>query len=64
MKWISVKDRLPEYQAYCGSEEFVHVLACVNGCVNQAMFCNGKWEFMGIKGVEVTHWMPLPDPPD
>jgi len=62
-KWFETKNKLPEYQAYAGSEQFVHVLVCVNGCVGQGMYCNGKWEFMGMQNVDVTHWMPLPDPP-
>jgi len=63
-EWISVEDRLPEYQAYAGSEKFAHVLVCVNGNIGQGMFCNEVWEFMGLKNVNVTHWMPLPDPPE
>lgn len=63
MQWINVKDRLPEYQAYCGSERFAHVIVSVNGCVGQGMFCNGRWEFLGLKNVAVSHWTPLPEPP-
>lgn len=62
-KWIDAMVEVPKYQAYVGSEQFAHIIVCVNGNVGQGMYCNGKWEFMGIKNVNISHWMPLPDPP-
>ena len=57
--WISVKDRLPE-----GFQK-VLVFWYANGepMVDTAFWSNGHsteyWE-----GVEITHWMPLPEPPE
>ncbi len=56
MKWISVEDRLPEdYQDVLVWEEHAgrdYVLSWY------APFC-GWWK----ETPDVTHWMPLPDPP-
>lgn len=55
-KWISVKDRLPNFEqpvlAYSG-EELGIGFAYLDG--------DGKW--YGDCG-DVTHWMPLPEPPE
>jgi hypothetical protein len=49
-KWISVKERLPD--------ENEMVLAWVAPC-GDLHFCFG----CELTGFEVTHWMPLPEPP-
>ena len=49
-EWISVKDRLPE--------ENEIILAWVAAC-RDLHFCFGS----EVSGLEVTHWMPLPQPP-
>ena len=79
MKWISAKDRLPEknvnvlihayvvgigskkvwkknyYVAYVySSEEWVIDCECVGG---------ESWAIDRIE-IEITHWMPLPEPPE
>ena len=58
-EWISVKDRLPEkhtdvlcYQKY---EPERPDIVCENHYI-----CGGLWRF---DGSNVTHWMPLPQPP-
>lgn len=64
--WISVKDRLPEETQY--------VLVVVHdtffdlpSTVRAAMLTNRGWrtlfEHKCLRG-EVTHWMPLPEPPE
>ena len=56
-KWIKVTDRLPEDET---------VLFCTNmGYVSQA-FYDGAWieTFIGMEYTNVTHWMPLPEPPE
>jgi hypothetical protein len=57
-KWISVKERLPEYTPM--------VLAnCVDG-YELAYYGNygNKWtNTLGTETLNVTHWMPLPKPP-
>lgn len=64
-KWISVKERLPDYVA----EVLVQVSVHVNGRTQWkktqiAMFIppTKSWEYVA-DGHEVTHWMPLPNPP-
>lgn len=60
MEWISVKERLPEV--------FVKVLICGSN-KEIAISCRMKSGIfdvypIGYDGeVEVTHWMPLPEPP-
>ena len=57
-EWISVKERLPEesgdYLVYCGEYDGICVLHY------EVLKTKGKW---GSKWKEVTHWMPLPEPP-
>jgi hypothetical protein len=65
--WISVEDRLPEYDK--------GVIAYVkSGSVLEMKYASNKnhprlvprWEWMGrsVPFWEITHWMPLPSPPD
>lgn len=75
--WISVKDRLPEISVSDNTCEYtVPVLAFGGGCVMFGYFkiyiYDGYWGFNGIDeddyewcciSAEVTHWMPLPEPP-
>jgi hypothetical protein len=62
MQWISVKDRLPEVdEVYIGSDGTyvfpIYYLA-------KSTFRNGSlWSWEGESYPEVTHWMPLPEPP-
>lgn len=61
-EWISVKDRLPELgervlctDGHCVFEQYRVLPSCVYGV----------WDRMGLKSEmqDVTHWMPLPEPP-
>ncbi len=68
-EWISVKDRLPE--------EYGLYLICTNGkvecayrenlifftCNNYIWNCDLTGGLCVIPDEEVTHWMPLPEPP-
>lgn len=60
--WISVKDRLPE--------PFHPVIVCRKSkkkepCVESgSLDVNGWWRVYGTRTKSVTHWMPLPDPPE
>lgn len=69
-EWISVKDRLPEE-----ADDFV--LAAANGTyknirlVNAVMMAEYSQEegwilemYPEYREAEVTHWMPLPQPPE
>lgn len=63
-EWISVKDRLPEYG--------VPVLVVYRGTVQYVTYSRdiGEWrasccdDFDPMPGRFVTHWMPLPAPPE
>ena len=59
-EWISVKDRLPKID-----EE---VLVCFTDGFNQIKF-GVAWTisidgWSGYFGGNITHWMPLPEPPE
>lgn len=69
-QWISVKDRLPEQ---CG----IGCLLCATNCYGQQRVFEGFTGYMeggkfqwhtNLKDVDldvwnITHWMPLPEPP-
>jgi hypothetical protein len=59
MKWISVKDRLPE-------NENEYIVCGIN--VTTLNYINGEW-FSDVFNTVIdkkliTHWMPLPEPPE
>ena len=53
-EWISVNDRLPE-PTYC-----VLVVGAYSEMAIDALGTDGEW--MGMVE-DITHWMPLPEPP-
>ena len=62
-KWISVEDRLPGYNA-----GMRFIVSRDDGTVCEGRFevSNGRWYKLttdGLWEIEVTHWMPLPQPP-
>lgn len=58
-KWISVKERLPE------NGQLVWTYSDDKQSSYGMMLRHGVWEVIrdGCELVEVTHWMPLPEPP-
>lgn len=58
-RWISVKERLPEEK----ESVLVHY---VDGWMPIAFLLGGKWYQSGgeTSWLSVTHWMPLPEPPE
>ena len=65
--WISVKDRLPTEEERFDDvySELIPLLACTSGTKYpfSAFFDGKKWGD-GWSEVDVTHWMPLPEPPE
>ena len=61
MEWISVGDELPEYDTE---------ILCFDGIVRIGQiknYCPGEsdtWITGESWPIEVTHWMPLPAPPE
>ena len=57
-EWASVEERLP-----APTENLVLVYDCTG--VNMAWYSYAMgWKYRtGLPGVEITHWMPLPEPP-
>ena len=58
-EWVSVEERLP-----APTENPVLVYDCTG--VNMAWYSYAMgWTYRTrLPGVEITHWMPLPEPPD
>ena len=68
-EWISVKDRLPELiPCTVGTAYSEAVLVWTSGKKAMAAVWNGTdflraTSFWEAWGEEITHWMPLPEPP-
>lgn len=59
--WISVKDRLPEMSGYylvCTHNTFYDTY-----CISKVYFSGGVWGSLRKRYTNITHWMPLPEPP-
>lgn len=65
-EFISVSERLPEKSEYRekGTEELIPLLVCIKGTEYpfRAMYDGKSWGD-GISKLDVTYWMPLPQPP-
>jgi hypothetical protein len=61
MEWISVKDRLPDDR----SEMYLVWYTKTNSWEFAFIEHDGEWDLpdQGWGGANVTHWMPLPEPP-
>ena len=58
-KWISVDERLPD-------ERVLVLVSGFEGQVGVAHYAKGVWytpEPQIVCGTDVTHWMPIPNPP-
>ena len=71
MNWISVKDQLPEEgeTVLCYRKIIVSGWLCKNYCPNEKKRKGWHCDWSGIersmfKRFPVTHWMPLPNPPE
>jgi hypothetical protein len=56
-KWIPVSEKLP-------SKDMIYVI-CTNGVIVRELFYREHCFLSGIQDQtkQVTHWMPLPEPP-
>ncbi|MBX4189672.1 DUF551 domain-containing protein [Candidatus Parcubacteria bacterium] len=59
MKWISVKDRLPEKSGY-----YLITYSFDNHRFYKAAWFNQNYKFATTANDIITHWMPLPEPPE
>ena len=59
-EWVSVEERLP-----APTESLVLVYDGAGVGINMAWYSYAMgWKYRtGLPGVEITHWMPLPEPP-
>lgn len=60
MKWISVDAETPnegEWVLYCENDKSIEIGMSLDG-----IFCNPDLDYLQCRSV--THWMPLPAPPD
>jgi tRNA G10 N-methylase Trm11 len=59
-RWISVKDKLPELRSGWSVDDVI----CITDNYYIGRFRYGKWVDMENRPIiGVTHWMPLPSPP-
>ena len=58
-EWVSVDERLP-----APTENPVLVYDCTGVNMAWYSYAMGWAHRTGLPGVEITHWMPLPDPPE
>ena len=62
MKWISVRDRLPEEKVNC-IVHYQHAYCDNDGYWAIGFCCYDGEKFQFDPAYKVTHWMPLPRPP-
>lgn len=66
-KWISVKDRLPYDDQMVLVPIITKEIPCTEILICRYIKCGHLFRHYGFRGIkdfiEVTHWMPLPEPP-
>ena len=70
-RWIPVEERLPELQSWGASTVVLGLIKSENAPSSNKLYdltlcvyCdNGIWSMPG-RYVTITHWMPLPEPPE
>lgn len=63
-EWVSVEDRLPTpgERVIATDEQFVGE-GYIDSCCRWYRYGGFEWRFFDIER-DVTHWMPLPEPPE
>lgn len=61
--WISVKDRLPEKYQDCIIFGKNNKHPAISRKIFTSQYDGKRFVHINIKYYEVTHWMPLPEPP-
>lgn len=69
MEWISIKDSLPKvdekvWTFYRISKAEYQQEGWIDYITETASSKTPSWVEMGYERINVTHWMPLPDPPN
>jgi len=70
MKWISVKDKLPQDDKTVIIFLYNKKRKHFKGLIHIGWYLNNEWqnavtqEKAGGAGFKLTHWMPLPKPPE
>lgn len=59
-EWISVNDRMPKYGVMVLVANGKHVMMAFTFRENNSVYWSTE---DGIILIDVTHWMPLPEPP-
>lgn len=65
MEWISVKERLPETDSsflVAGRDRYVTVADWY--AAEQRWDLSREDKAIGVSSATITHWMPLPEPPE
>lgn len=55
-EWISVDDRLPD-------KNTTVIVTTDKGIVFQCLYAYDGWDLWDGNEINITHWMPLPEPP-
>ena len=64
-EWLSVEEVLPNsdgYEALVSMRRSTHMTCSDRQVTATAIWLDGRWVSVDPIG-EVTHWLPLPDPP-
>ena len=56
-EWISVEDAVPE-------SEGMYLCRFDDGAIESFYYWGGEDEEWGMSNCVVTHWMPIPEPPE
>lgn len=60
-EWISVEDRLPIHEMALGWDGDYQFVMMINGVLHVHYNDSEGWQRPSAR---ITHWMPLPEPPE